>query len=58
MSDEFMGLSMSIVLCTYFRMFLDNSLCRSVLGTCAGERKVELSLHAHALGDFLVHVQY
>jgi len=28
------------------------------LGTSAGERKVELSLHAHVLGDLVYFVQY
>jgi len=50
--NKFMCLSMSIVLHKYFRMFLDNSLCKYVLGTCVRERKVELSLQAHVLGDF------
>jgi len=51
MSDEFLGMSMNIVLRTYFRMFMGQSLCRSALGTCARERKMELSLQSHALRD-------
>jgi len=49
---------MSNVLRTYFRMLLDKKSSQICLGTCAVERKVKLSLHAHVLGDFLIFVQY
>ena len=48
------------VRCVYWFiiMLLDQMLFQICLGTCAWERKVELSLHTHALGDFLVLVPY
>jgi len=58
MSDEFLGLSMNIVLRTYFKIFLDQSPLHICLGTCAGERKAEFSLHVHVLGDFVDTKQY
>ena len=53
-SHEFLGCTMNLVLFTYFRMLLDISFSISGLGTCAIERKMDLSLQAHALGDFLI----
>jgi len=53
-SHEFLGCTMNLVLCMYFRMLLDRSFFRSGLRTCAIERKMDLSLQAHALGDFQI----
>jgi len=58
MSDEFLGLSMSNVLHTYFIMLLDKKPLQICLGTCARERKVECSFQAHALRDFADTKQY
>jgi len=39
---------MSNVLRTYFLMLMDKKSFQVCHGTCAEEKKVELSLHAHA----------
>ena len=41
-----------------FRMLLDQIIFEICLGTCARSHKVELSLHIHALWDFVCFVQY
>jgi len=53
-SHEFLGCTMNLVLCTYFRMLLDGNFSRSGLGTCARDRKMNLSLQACVLGDFMI----
>jgi len=53
-----MGFSKSNVLRTYFKMLLDKKSFQTYLGTCARERKVELSLYVYALGDFADTEQY
>jgi len=55
---NFWALSMNSLICTNIRMLLDNAFPDLSWNLCRREERGFFSLHAHALRDCVVHVQY